>query len=141
MHSCPCHALMSEPFSMILFENKHNTWLLRSILLKHRNLFSYKITPKLKYAFLLLSSIYIMPVHLNHMPLRYTAILTAAVEINILGETFCCFFSSPEPKANRRAYSIPMVWRPLSSVVHNAQTSSQKPLGRSKPNFMWSLLG
>ena len=29
-----------------------------------------------------------------------------------------------------------------SSVVHNAQTSSsQKPLGRSKPNFMWSLLG
>ena len=32
----------------------------------------------------------------------------------------------------------------LSSViaVHNAQTSSsQKPLGTSKPNFMWSLLG
>ena len=28
------------------------------------------------------------------------------------------------------------------SVVHNAQTSSsQKQLGRSKPNFMWSLLG
>ena len=27
------------------------------------------------------------------------------------------------------------------SVVHNSQTSSsQKPLGRSKPNFMWSLL-
>ena len=27
-------------------------------------------------------------------------------------------------------------------VVHNAQTSSsQKPLGQSKPNFMWSLLG
>ena len=36
MHSRPCHALMSEPFSMILFENKHNTWGLRSILLKHR---------------------------------------------------------------------------------------------------------
>ena len=39
------------------------------------------------------------------------------------------------------------VRRPSSSssvvvVVHNAQTSSsQKPLGRSKPNFMWSLLG
>ena len=33
--------------------------------------------------------------------------------------------------------------RPSSSVVvHIAQTSSsQKPLGRSKPNFMWSLLG
>ena len=28
------------------------------------------------------------------------------------------------------------------SSVHNAQTSSsQKPLGQSKPNFMWSLLG
>ena len=27
---------------------------------------------------------------------------------------------------------------PASSIVHNAQTSSQKPLGRSKPNFMWS---
>ena len=32
--------------------------------------------------------------------------------------------------------------RPSASVIdHNAQTSSsQKPLGRSKPNFMWSLL-
>ena len=27
------------------------------------------------------------------------------------------------------------------SVVHNAQRSSPKPLDRSKPNFMWSLLG
>ena len=36
MHSRHCHALMSEPFSMILFENKHNTWILHSILLKHR---------------------------------------------------------------------------------------------------------
>ena len=37
------------------------------------------------------------------------------------------------------------VRRTSSSVrpsVHNAQTSSsRKPLGRSKPNFMWSLLG
>ena len=35
------------------------------------------------------------------------------------------------------------VHRPSASyVVHNAQkSSSQKPLGRSKPNFMWSLLG
>ena len=31
--------------------------------------------------------------------------------------------------------------RTSSVVVHNGQTSfSQKPLGRSKPNFMWSLL-
>ena len=34
------------------------------------------------------------------------------------------------------------VRRRRPSSVHNAQTSSsQKPLGRSKPNFMWSLLG
>ena len=33
--------------------------------------------------------------------------------------------------------------RPASVVVRRKQfqTSSQKPLGRSKPNFMWSLLG
>ena len=33
-----------------------------------------------------------------------------------------------------------MVGRP-SVVIHNAQRSSPKLLGRSKPNFMWSLLG
>ena len=27
------------------------------------------------------------------------------------------------------------------SSVHNVQTSFLKPLGQSKPNFMWSLLG
>ena len=38
-------------------------------------------------------------------------------------------------------YPWSAVRRPSASV-HNAQTSSsQKPLGRSKPNFMWSLLG
>ena len=37
-------------------------------------------------------------------------------------------------------YSWSGVHRP--SVVHNAQrSSSPKPIGRSKPNFMWSLLG
>ena len=36
MHSRACHALMSESFSMILFENKHNTWLIPFILLKHQ---------------------------------------------------------------------------------------------------------
>ena len=61
------------------------------------------------------------------------------------------FISSPKPKAHRLAYRILMVRRPsgvhrLSSVVrpsvHNAQrSSSPKPLGQSKPNFMWSLLG
>ena len=29
----------------------------------------------------------------------------------------------------------------LSSVRSHFQTSSLKPLGQSKPNFMWSLLG
>ena len=41
-------------------------------------------------------------------------------------------------------YPWSVVRRPSSSssVVHNAQTSfSLKPLGRSKPNFMLSLLG
>ena len=36
MHSCACHALMSEPFYVILFENKHNTWLIPFIQLKHQ---------------------------------------------------------------------------------------------------------
>ena len=36
MHSCACHAYMSELFSMILFENKHNTWLIHFILLKYQ---------------------------------------------------------------------------------------------------------
>ena len=36
--------------------------------------------------------------------------------------------------------SVDVIVRP-SVVVHNAQRSSPKPLGQSKPNFMWSLLG
>ena len=36
MHSCVFHALITEPFSIILFENKHNTWLIPVILLKHQ---------------------------------------------------------------------------------------------------------
>ena len=52
-------------------------------------------------------------------------------------------FSSPEPKAQWWAYRI---GRPLTSVsvyvCQHFQTSSpQKPQGRLKPNFMWSLLG
>ena len=42
------------------------------------------------------------------------------------------------PWSRRPSYVV----RPSSVVVHNAQTSSSpKSLGRSKPNFMWSLLG
>ena len=55
--------------------------------------------------------------------------------------------SSPEPLGSQGELIVyassrrpSYVVRP--SVVHNAQTSSpQKPLGQSKPNFMWSLLG
>ena len=51
------------------------------------------------------------------------------------------FFSSPEPKAHGELIGYP--WSGVRpSSVHNAQrSSSPKPLGRSKPNFMWSLLG
>ena len=59
--------------------------------------------------------------------------------------------SSPEPLGSQsELIAFQWIRRPLSvrhpsvrkSVFHNAQTSSsQKPLGRSKPNFMWSLLG
>ena len=57
--------------------------------------------------------------------------------------------SSPEPKAHQWAYRIPMdpasvrpSVLPSSSVRSHFQTSSPlKPLGQSKPNFMWSLLG
>ena len=57
------------------------------------------------------------------------------------------FFSSPEPSGSQGElivypWSGVVVRRRLSSSVHIFQTSSpQKPLGRSKPNFMWSLLG
>ena len=53
-------------------------------------------------------------------------------------------FSSPEPKAHWWAYRKGRL--PSSvicpSVVHTLQTSSsQKPLGRLKPHFIWSLHG
>ena len=52
-------------------------------------------------------------------------------------------FSSPEPKIGELiVYPWSGVRRRRPSVVHNAETSSsQKQFGRSKPNFMWSLLG
>ena len=55
-------------------------------------------------------------------------------------------FSSPEPLGSQGELIVyQWIRRPSyvvrPSLVHNAQTSSRKPLGRSKPNFMWSLLG
>ena len=63
----------------------------------------------------------------------------------LLKRFFPTFISSPEPKAHRWAYRIPMVRRPsvVRPSVRRSQfqtSSSPKPLGQSKPNFMWSLL-
>ena len=55
---------------------------------------------------------------------------------------FRMVFSSPEPKAHGELIGYPWSGVRPSSVRHNAQrSSSPKPLGRSKPNVMWSLLG
>ena len=53
------------------------------------------------------------------------------------------FFSSPKPSGSQGEL---IVYLALASivvvVVNNVQTSSPlKPLGQSKPNFMWSFLG
>ena len=49
-------------------------------------------------------------------------------------------FSSPEPWLIGELIVYP--WSGVHPSVHNGQTSSsQKLLGRSKPNFMWSLIG
>ena len=56
--------------------------------------------------------------------------------------------SSPEPLGSQDELIVypssrrPSVRPSVGVVVHNAQrSSSPKPLGRSRPNFMWSLLG
>ena len=65
---------------------------------------------------------------------------------------FMCvhIISSPEPLGSQGELIVyPSSWRPSvrrrrpsSVVVHNAQrSSSPKPLGRSKPNFMKTILG
>ena len=62
-------------------------------------------------------------------------IFLAHLSRRLIGELIGYPWSGVHPSVVR-----PSVVRPSS--VHNAQTSSsQKPLGRSKPNFMWSLLG
>ena len=49
---------------------------------------------------------------------------------------------SPEPKAHRLALAPASVVVVVIVVVNHFQTSSPpKPVGQSKPNFMWSLLG
>ena len=73
--------------------------------------------------------------------------------LRCINDLFCTanqyIFSSHEPKAHGELIGYPWsgVRRPLSvrpSPVPRSQfqtSSSPKPLDRSKPNFMWSLLG
>ena len=49
--------------------------------------------------------------------------------------------NSPEPKAQWRDYRIRRVCHPYVVCQHFQTSSPQKPLGRLKPNFMWSHLG
>ena len=71
--------------------------------------------------------------------------LTPHFYIGKLVFTRVYIISSPEPSGSQGElivypWSVGLRRRPSS--VHIFQTSSpQKPLGRSKPNFMWSLLG
>ena len=51
---------------------------------------------------------------------------------------FYAVFSLPEPKAWSDG---DMVRRPSVVRSHFQRSSPLKPLGQSKPNFMWSLLG
>ena len=36
---------------------------------------------------------------------------------------------------------LPLPWSYIHVYDHNIQTSSLKPLGQLKPNFMWSIVG
>ena len=77
--------------------------------------------------------------------------LWKAVFTDIVSELFCNFqnfsvISSPQPLGSLWAYSIGMLCHPYVCmcvcVCHHFQTSSPlKPLGRLKPNFIWSLPG
>ena len=61
-------------------------------------------------------------------------VLLAHLSQRLIGELIVYQWSGVRRRRRRR--------RRPSSVVHNAQTSSShKPVDRSKPNFMWSLLG
>ena len=72
--------------------------------------------------------------------LLWFSVARFGVRVSVTFHLTCVhIISSPEPKAHRLAYRILVVRRPS---VHSAQGySSPKPLGQSKPNFMWSLLG
>ena len=70
----------------------------------------------------------------RNFPFVFLLLLLAHLSRRLIGELIVYQWSG----VRRTSSSV----RRRPSVVHNAQTSSSpKPLGRSKPNFMWSLLG
>ena len=82
--------------------------------------------------------------------IEYIKVVSIEGQFLDLGPRSCTYknsnwiISSPEPSGSQGeliVYPWSVVRRRPSSV-HIFQTfSPQKPLGRSKPNFMWSLLG
>ena len=65
---------------------------------------------------------------------------SSAPKVNFTQQFISCenTHSTHSTPRHRTSWSVVVVRRP--SVVHNAQRSP-KPLGQSKPNFMWNLLG
>ena len=61
--------VMSEPFSMILFENKHNTWLIPVKLLKHqcKSSFIQKYTKIKICVFIAVKTVYIMILFIDEL--------------------------------------------------------------------------
>ena len=87
--------------------------------------------------------------HYANASMQYTAIFHGCKNGN-LSLKKCYIFSSPEPLGSQGELIVyplsrrPSVVRPSSvrpSVHHFQRSSPLKPLGQSKPNFMWSLLG
>ena len=84
--------------------------------------------------------------HYNNTALQLTVIFNGCKNGNY-GNFYmknCDIFSSSEPLGSQGELIVyPCSGVRPSSVVHSQfQTSSPlKPLGQSKPNFMWSLLG
>ena len=72
--------------------------------------------------------------NLGHLKKSFLFAFIFSSPVRLIGELIVYHWSG----VRRTSLSV----RRRPSVVHNAQTSySPKPLGRSKPNFMWSLLG
>ena len=84
-------------------------------------------------------------ISISTVPLMFFLLIEYHTEVRVSIKLFyhLAFISSPEPKALRRAYSIPMLRRPSSllSSVHNVQTSSPpiKAKFYVEPPWEWEL--